>query len=92
MQNVRLDEIAVHDLFAMGPDDLPDTWFVLGDSITKMSFDRRHGVNELDRRIAAQRPAYSPALHEAGNGGEIAADLLRHLKSPGRHGRNAPSK
>jgi len=81
MQAVRLDEIALHDVSAVGPDDLSDTWYVLGDSITKMSFDRARMTNELDKLIAVRRPGYTPAILEAGNGGETLSDLLRHLKT-----------
>jgi acyl-CoA thioesterase I len=83
MRAVRLDEIELHDISAAGPNDRRDTWFFMGDSITKMALDRNRGANEIDRLIAAQHPGYNPALVTAGNGGETLSDAYRHLKSEG---------
>ncbi len=79
-RDVRLDEIELHDFSAVGDGDLTDGWFVMGDSITKMAFDRSRGPDELDRLVTAARPAYGPALVEAGNGGETLKHALRHLQ------------
>ena len=77
---VQLDEIEVRDFSAIGDSDPTDGYFIMGDSITKVSFNRTGGPNELDRLITAQRPAYTPALVEAGNGGETLNHALLHLQ------------
>ena len=79
--DVRLDEIELHDYSAVGDGDFTDGYFVMGDSITKISFSRSGGPNELDNLITAQRPAYTPALVEAGNGGETLPNALAHLQT-----------
>jgi acyl-CoA thioesterase I len=79
-RDVRLDEIELHDYSAIGDGDLTDGWFIMGDSITKMTFDRNRGPNELDQIISAGRPAYAPALVEAGIGGETLKQALGHLQ------------
>jgi acyl-CoA thioesterase I len=81
LRDVRIDEIELRDYSAIADGDLTDGWFILGDSITKMSFNRTSGANELDRLIAAKRPGYAPALVEAGNGGETLKHVLRHLQN-----------
>jgi acyl-CoA thioesterase I len=80
-RDVRIDEIELHDTSAIAENDLTDGWFLTGDSITKMAFNRTGGQNELDRLVSTQRPAYAPALVEAGNGGENAGHLLHHLQA-----------
>jgi acyl-CoA thioesterase I len=80
-REVRIDEIELHDFSAVGDGDLTDGWFIMGDSITKTTLDRNRGQNELDRVITARRPAYAPALVEAGNGGETLKHALRHLQN-----------
>jgi acyl-CoA thioesterase I len=77
----RIDELELHDISAVGPSDLSDSWFIMGDSITKMSFDRARQANEIDKALAAQRPAYAPAVVEAGIGYEKLSDALRHLQT-----------
>lgn len=81
MRVVRLDELELHDMSAIGPEDYADSWFMMGDSITKMGLDRNRGANEIDKLITAQRPTYSPAIITAGNGGEKMADGLRHVET-----------
>ena len=81
MRVVRIDEIELHDYSAIGPTDLADGWMIMGDSITKMSFDRSRGANEFDELIAAAHSAYTPAVVEAGNGGEKITDALRHINT-----------
>lgn len=81
MRVVRLDELELHDMSAIGPDDYPDSWFLMGDSITKMGLDRSRGTGEIDKLISDQHPTYAPALVTAGNGGEKLPDAIRHLKS-----------
>jgi lysophospholipase L1-like esterase len=80
-RDVRLDEIELHDFSAIADGDLTDGWFLMGDSITKTTFDRNRGQNELDKLVPVQRPAYAPALVEAGNGGETLGHALRHLQN-----------
>jgi lysophospholipase L1-like esterase len=77
----RIDELELHDISAIGPGDLTDSWFIMGDSITKMTFDRARQAGEFDKVIAAQRPAYHPAEIGAGIGYEKLSDALRHLQS-----------
>lgn len=77
----RIDELELHDISTIGPGDLTDSWFVMGDSITKMTFDRARQAGEFDAVITAQRPSYNPAVIGAGIGYETAADALRHLQT-----------
>jgi lysophospholipase L1-like esterase len=79
-REVRIDEIELHDYSAIGESDLTDGWFIMGDSITKMTFDRNRGPNEFDKLITARRPGYAPALVEAGIGGETLKQALSHLQ------------
>lgn len=75
--NVRLDEIDVHDLSAGGT----DSWFFLGDSITAMAFDRLAPIHQpsFQELIHARHPAYFPAQINGGTGFMIVERALTRL-------------
>jgi lysophospholipase L1-like esterase len=79
---VRIDEIAVYDISA-GTAGFRDTWLQMGDSITRLSFDR--GLNasskDFDQLIHAARSAYTPAMVGAGIGSETTAQGLTHAQN-----------
>jgi len=76
---VALDELALYDLSASGPDDATDTWFFLGDSITQGAFTRNHGDYDFDAIVTAGAPDFTPAYLNGGIGGELAKGGLARL-------------
>jgi lysophospholipase L1-like esterase len=72
---VEIDEIAVYDTSASGDARPQDTWFFLGDSITKGAFNRNLGADgNFDEIITARLPDYQPAIINGGIGGTLSAD------------------
>jgi lysophospholipase L1-like esterase len=81
-RSVVLDEIAIYDISA-GTAGARDSWLQMGDSITRMSFDR--GLNsskkDFDQLVTAAHPTYTPAMVGAGIGYETTAQGLAHAKT-----------
>jgi lysophospholipase L1-like esterase len=78
--NVRLDEIAVHDVSSAGPTDRPpDTWFFMGDSITQGGLQREFGAGSADALVHEALQDYYPAIINGGIGGEVTSQGVSHL-------------
>jgi acyl-CoA thioesterase I len=78
--NVRLDEIAVHDVSSAGAVDRPsDTWFFMGDSITQGGLQRQFGADSVDEVVHEALPDYYPAVINGGIGGELTSQGILHL-------------
>ena len=77
---VKLDELAVYDISAAGDERPKDTWFFMGDSITKGAFSRSAGGSPFEKQITAQRPDFTPIVIGGGIGGELSSDGVAHLE------------
>jgi lysophospholipase L1-like esterase len=74
---VRVDEISIYDI-STATAGARDTWLIMGDSITKMSFERSGADKDFDQLNHAARSAYFPAVIGAGIGGEFSKDAVTH--------------
>lgn len=78
---VKLDELAVYDISSAGDGRPKDTWFFMGDSITKGAFSRGLGLGtQFEALIKEQRPDFDPIVIGGGIGGELAAHGVAHLE------------
>ncbi len=77
---VKLDELAVYDISAAGDERPKDTWFFMGDSITKGAFSRSAGGTPFEKQISAARPDFAPIVIGGGIGGELSSDGVAHLE------------
>jgi acyl-CoA thioesterase-1 len=77
---VKLDELAVYDISAASDGRPKDTWFFMGDSITKGAFSRSAGGTSFEKQITAERPDFDPIVIGGGIGGELSADGVAHLE------------
>lgn len=78
---VKLDELSVYDISASGEERPKDTWFFMGDSITKGAFSRSVGASStFEALIENERPDFDPIVIGGGIGGELAADGVAHLE------------
>lgn len=78
---VKLDELAVYDVTAAGEERPKDTWFFMGDSITKGAFSRNVGASStFEALIQSERPDFDPIVIGGGIGGELASDGVAHLE------------
>jgi lysophospholipase L1-like esterase len=77
--DIRIDEIALHDLSATGPTARPqDSWFFLGDSITAGAFQRNRATN-FDTAITTAHPGFTPIMLAGGIGGEFSSNGVTHV-------------
>lgn len=76
---VRLDEIELHDISNMSGDRPQDTWLMFGDSIAKDAFHKQRNVNNFYRLVAAEHEGFSPTVVNASIGGGTLDDALARL-------------
>jgi lysophospholipase L1-like esterase len=77
---VSIGEIDVHDMSATGSGMPEDTWLFMGDSLTAFAYDRATAHQpSFAAGINAAKPAFFPAMINAGIGGELASGALARL-------------
>jgi lysophospholipase L1-like esterase len=74
----NIDEIEIHDISASGTANPPDTWFFMGDSITKGAFQRSL-ASPFDADVHTAHPAYAPTVLAGGIGGELSTMGVAHI-------------
>jgi lysophospholipase L1-like esterase len=77
--NVKLDELSVYDTSATGEAMPEDTWFFMGDSITKMAIEKVPTASRFDPVVADSVDGFFPAVIPGGIGGEFAYDAIHHI-------------
>jgi lysophospholipase L1-like esterase len=78
---VKLDELAVYDISDAGDGRPKDTWFFMGDSITKGAFSRGLGLGtQFEALIKEQLPEFDPIVIGGGIGSELASHGVLHLE------------
>ena len=80
MNNVRLDEIEVHDISASGDQRPEDSWFFMGDSITQGGFARGLRDNNFDVLVKADHMAFDPIVIGGGITSELASHGRNHIE------------
>ncbi len=79
-RSVTIDEIALYDISETGDERPRDSWFFMGDSITKMAFERSGSLNPFDVALSKLVTGYSPAWIAGGIGKESTAEAVLHIE------------
>jgi acyl-CoA thioesterase-1 len=77
---VEVDELALYDISASGDERPEDTWFFMGDSITKMAFERASNLQPFDVQVSELVNGYTPAMISGGIGGTFSYDGEGHIE------------